>query len=473
MFSQQERQNAYILAVIDGIFLVYAFVFAFLTRVLVDLPGLPASPTLEFGVHAWLPALAVPMYWFIGSRGRLFRFRSSDGLLNSLGRVVKVTAYVILFLGTAVFLFQAKNVSRATFFLFLAYGFSSLAAIRVALWIASRRRPERFAARRNMLIVGSGPDAAEIRRKIEDRQDWGMRIVGHIETVPGDVGDPGAVPVLGDLSEFEAIAERDHVEEVVFAVPFESLLACQNQILWCEEVGITVHLRTDFVRTLFARLYATEIDGTPMLTVSPTPRDAVALLVKRVIDVVGSAASLFALSPVLIGTVLAIKLTSPGPIFFPQRRSGLHGRVFTMYKFRSMYRDAEARKHELATMNEVDGPVFKIRRDPRITPVGRWIRKFSIDELPQLWNVLRGDMSLVGPRPPLPKEVEQYERWQRRRLSMKPGITCLWQVSGRNHIGFEEWIRLDLAYIDNWSLTLDLKILVRTVPAVVLARGAN
>jgi lipopolysaccharide/colanic/teichoic acid biosynthesis glycosyltransferase len=170
---------------------------------------------------------------------------------------------------------------------------------------------------------------------------------------------------------------------------------------------------------------------------------------------------------------LAIKLGSPGPIYFSQRRVGLNGRIFTMRKFRSMYQDAEHRLRELQGLNEVDGPVFKIKRDPRITPFGRWLRKFSLDELPQLWHVFAGDMSLVGPRPPLPHEVEQYERWQRRRLSMKPGLTCLWQVSGRNQIGFEEWMRLDLAYIDNWSLGLDFKILIRTVPAVVLARGAN
>jgi len=172
-------------------------------------------------------------------------------------------------------------------------------------------------------------------------------------------------------------------------------------------------------------------------------------------------------------TAALIKGTSRGTVLFRQTRVGLNGRKFTLFKFRSMYHDAEARKAALEDRNEMSGPVFKIRYDPRITPVGKWIRRFSIDELPQLWNVLRGDMSLVGPRPPIPEEVRKYERWQRRRLSMKPGITCLWQVSVRNGIDFEDWMKLDLAYIDTWSLRLDALILLRTVPVVLTARGAH
>jgi lipopolysaccharide/colanic/teichoic acid biosynthesis glycosyltransferase len=168
-----------------------------------------------------------------------------------------------------------------------------------------------------------------------------------------------------------------------------------------------------------------------------------------------------------------VKLSGKGPVFYHQERVGLSGRLFKMHKFRSMLSDADKRLHEVMAHNEMTGPVFKMTNDPRITKVGRWIRKFSVDELPQLWNVLVGEMSLVGPRPPLPKEVELYERWQRRRLSMKPGITCLWQVSGRNDIDFETWMKLDMEYIDNWSLILDLKILFMTIPVVIFAKGAK
>jgi exopolysaccharide biosynthesis polyprenyl glycosylphosphotransferase len=236
---------------------------------------------------------------------------------------------------------------------------------------------------------------------------------------------------------------------------------------------VNVHLRVDFIRTLVARTYPTELDGVPMLTFSSTPQDAAGLLVKRTLDVTVSAAGLVLLAPLMLLIALAVRLGSPGPAIFSQERVGLNGRPFRLHKFRSMYRDAERRKAALVHRNEVSGPVFKMERDPRITPLGRWLRKFSLDELPQLWNVLAGDMSLVGPRPPLSDEVARYERWQKRKLSMKPGITCLWQVNGRSSVPFEDWMRLDLEYIDNWSLALDAKILLRTIPAVVLARGAR
>jgi exopolysaccharide biosynthesis polyprenyl glycosylphosphotransferase len=197
------------------------------------------------------------------------------------------------------------------------------------------------------------------------------------------------------------------------------------------------------------------------------------LLLKRLMDIVLSLAGLIVLSPLLIAVALVIRFTSRGPVLFAQERVGMNKRLFKLYKFRSMYVDAEERRRELEHLNEMDGPVFKIKNDPRVTPVGRFIRKTSIDELPQLLNVLLGQMSLVGPRPPLLSEVDRYEWLYRRRLSIKPGITCLWQISGRNDITFKQWMEMDKAYIDNWSLWLDMKILAKTIPAVVLSRGAS
>jgi exopolysaccharide biosynthesis polyprenyl glycosylphosphotransferase len=179
------------------------------------------------------------------------------------------------------------------------------------------------------------------------------------------------------------------------------------------------------------------------------------------------------LSPLMLGIALAIRLTSPGPVLFPQIRCGMNGRLFKLLKFRTMVENAEALRKDLEDRNEMSGPVFKIADDPRVTRVGRWLRRFSLDELPQLFNVLKGEMSLVGPRPPIPAEVQSYERWQRRRLSMKPGLTCFWQIGGRNQIDFEEWMELDLKYIDNWSLKLDIIILLKTIPVVLLGRGGR
>jgi exopolysaccharide biosynthesis polyprenyl glycosylphosphotransferase len=318
-----------------------------------------------------------------------------------------------------------------------------------------------------------GPEAQEVRLKLQTHDELGMKIVGHL---PGPFPAPMAVDPdleVGGLMELKQIIEDRVVDDVIFAIPVVESLSCEREIGWCEEVGVTVHLRADLVRTLFARMYPSDLDGTPMLTISATPRQPAALLLKRVIDLMASSAALIALAPVFLVTGILVKSSSRGPVFFRQRRVGLNGRHFILYKFRSMYQDAEDRRAALESRNEMTGPVFKIKHDPRITPLGKWLRRFSIDELPQFWNVLRGDMSLVGPRPPIPEEVKKYERWQRRRLSMKPGITCLWQVSGRNGVAFDDWMRLDLAYIDTWSLRLDVQILLRTVPVVLTARGAH
>ncbi len=222
-----------------------------------------------------------------------------------------------------------------------------------------------------------------------------------------------------------------------------------------------------------ARAELGDLDGLPTLSFSSAPTDEVALLFKRAFDVLSSAAALLLFSPVLLATALAVKLESPGPVFFRQVRVGKNGRPFRMFKFRSMRADAEERLESLRARNEASGPVFKMRNDPRVTRVGAFIRRYSIDELPQFLNVLSGEMSVVGPRPPVPAEVRQYERWQRRRLSVKPGITCTWQVSGRSDITFDRWMELDLAYIDSWSLWRDVQICFQTIPAVLTSRGAR
>ncbi|MGH9318533.1 MAG: sugar transferase, partial [Vicinamibacteria bacterium] len=221
-----------------------------------------------------------------------------------------------------------------------------------------------------------------------------------------------------------------------------------------------------------ARAYLERLEDVPLLTFSTVPSDSNLLALKRVTDVALSSALLLLASPLFAVVPILIKSTSRGPVLYRQVRCGLNGRRFTFYKFRSMVEGADEQREEIAHLNEAKGPIFKISSDPRVTPVGRLLRKTSIDELPQLINVLKGEMSLVGPRPPLPQEVELYEPWQRRRMSMKPGLTCLWQVSGRSVLTFEEWVDLDLHYIDNWSLGRDFQILLRTIPAVLSRRGA-
>jgi len=229
----------------------------------------------------------------------------------------------------------------------------------------------------------------------------------------------------------------------------------------------------NFFSNRVARIEIEELEGIPFLTFTTTPSNETQLALKRLLDVAISMMLLALTLPALVIAALGIKLSSPGSVLFKQERIGLNGRSFLLYKFRTMIEDAHERRGEVSHLNEMSGPVFKLKDDPRVTTIGRILRRFSLDELPQLWNVLKGDMSIVGPRPPIPEEVASYHRWHRRRLSMKPGLTCLWQISGRNNIDFDRWMQLDLQYIDNWSPALDLKILLRTIPAVLLGRGAS
>jgi len=473
VISQRAKQATYLLALVDAMVLALALFLAFAVRSLVPLPLLADGLAIDLGTHVWLLTVGVPVYWIVAWGQKLYEPTALRSRASTATSLLWTFGYLTGVLGLAIFIFQVKAYSRAIFFLFLAIGFLLLLAVRLSLVWLSKRVGRDSADIRNVLIVGTGPQALEVRAKLLAHRELGMRVVGHL---PGPYPAPMAIEesqLLGTLGDLKRMVEERVVDDVVFAIPVVESLSCEREIGWCEEVGVTVHLRADLVRTLFARMYQTDLDGTPMLTVSATPRQPVALLVKRVTDLIASALALIVLAPVHAIVAVLVRATSPGPVFFRQTRVGLNGRTFTLYKFRSMYVDAEARRDQLAGRNEMSGPVFKIKDDPRVTPVGKWIRRFSIDELPQFWNVLRGDMSLVGPRPPIPEEVKKYERWQRRRLSMKPGITCLWQVSGRNGIDFEDWMKLDLAYIDAWSLRLDVQILLRTVPVVLTARGAH
>jgi exopolysaccharide biosynthesis polyprenyl glycosylphosphotransferase len=394
------------------------------------------------------------------------------GVMNILAAVLKGFALSTISVLAFAFALRDQTFSRAIVAGYLVLSFGGFFLIRLTareLMLISNRQGRGMI---NAVVVGTGPGAKTIGNALQFRPYLGYRLTGFV-SVPDESNPDPDVPTLGTVDELPQLVDDQVVDAVFFGTSLDVTARHERTIWKLEEVGKTVHLRGDAVGVMLSRTLVGEFEGVPLLTLSSTPADPVLLGVKRAIDVVASLAGIVVLSPVLAATAAAVKLTSPGPLLFAQERVGLHGRRFHMLKFRSMFQDAERRKQDLLAQNEMDGPVFKIKNDPRITPVGRWIRKFSVDELPQLFNVLRGEMSLVGPRPPLPNEVDEYQRWHRRRLSMKPGLTCLWQVSGRNDIDFEQWMRLDMEYIDNWSLFLDMKILFRTIPVVVFAKGAH
>ncbi len=384
--------------------------------------------------------------------------------------------------------FQQHQYSRTLLVGFLLASWLALLASHG--FLAWQRQRARLADRDvvHVLIIGQPEDARPLVQHLAAHPELPVRLMGVVQAEadpeafstpePTDHGDgqeqaPLEIDVLGTLDDLPELLEKRSVHQVFMAGWRWDTATLRRVAAQCGELGVRFSFNVSFLGVRLGRAHIEDFGHWTTLTFSQTPTAAGALMFKRLFDVVASGLGLIALSPLLGTVALIIKLQDGGPILFEQERSGLYGRSFGMLKFRSMVMNAEALRAELEAQNEMDGPVFKIKRDPRITPIGAFIRKTSIDELPQLWNVFRGDMSLVGPRPPIPAEVAQYERWQMRRLSMKPGITCIWQVSGRNQISFEEWMQLDLQYIDDWSFWLDIKLLLMTVPVVLLQKGAS
>ena len=328
---------------------------------------------------------------------------------------------------------------------------------------------------RTILLVGSGENLRQVISTIRSHPFWGFKLQGVIDDTGREAVAVEEVPVVGNLASMLDYVRANPVDEIVFVPGRRSLEDLAPYFEKCEIMGTKTRLTLNFFPGKIARPVLDSFDDLPVLTYSPVRDLNAALLFKYAFDRVVALILLILFFPVMVVLAVLIAATSPSwrdPIFYNQIRLGLNGRPFKLWKFRSMRLGADLELAKLAAKNEMRGPVFKIKRDPRITPIGRLLRKTSLDELPQLWNVLIGEMSLVGPRPPIPAEVEKYDQWQLRRLSMKPGITCLWQVNGRNQLPFDTWMKLDLEYIDNWSLMLDLKILLKTIYVVATGYGA-
>lgn len=411
---------------------------------------------------AWLLALHSAGVYDLGRRVR------SDVLLLRLARAGLVA--IGLLLALVFVLHPSDTVSRSVVALYavnvtLALWWTRLVAHRV---VFGRQRDTL-----DILVVGGAVEAAGLVERLARNPDWGLRVVGGVVPDGENPSQLGGVPVLGKLSRLSDVLQRHNIGQVFMTGRAWDTAQLRFVANTCEEVGVTFSMDANFLNLSISEAQVQSFEDWTVLSFSTTPADAEALLIKRGIDVVGAVLALVVSAPVLALVALAIKLDDRGPVLYSQVRSGLYGRPFRMHKFRSMCVDADRRLGEVVQLNETGGPTFKAASDPRITRVGRFIRKTSLDEFPQFWNVLVGDMSLVGPRPPIPAEVAKYERWQMRRLSMKPGITCIWQVSGRSDIDFATWMKLDLQYIDQWSLFLDIKLLLRTLPAVLSARGAR
>jgi exopolysaccharide biosynthesis polyprenyl glycosylphosphotransferase len=469
MFSQQ-RKARLLFGLSDVILATLAFAIAYETRgalrwhFLFYLTREQKVLVLGFSLFAWTA---------IGLWLEVYEKLDAANPRTILRDVVRQCAYSALCL--LVFQYALRmDLSRFFLALYSCLTGSFLLVFRLTAGRVVGVIRREFAALHYVMVVGTGRRATRVAKALEHSAAYGVRVRGFFSEGEGGPAEIalGAAYKVYRLPELSSIVRQHVVDEIIFAVDSSSLSDLEEVFLLCDHEGIRTRVVVDFFPHVNSTISLDHLDAIPLLTFSAAPHDEIRLLVKRLLDVAIAAAGLLVLAPFMTIVGVVIRLTSPGPAIFRQVRCGLNGRRFLLYKFRSMCQDAEALKAGVAHLN-TRTTVFKIPDDPRMTPVGRYLRKFSIDEWPQLWNVLRGDMSLVGPRPAIPSEVEQYERWQRRRLRMRPGLTCLWAVSGRDNVDFETWMKMDMRYIDNWSLALDWKILLQTVPRTLLGRGAN
>jgi exopolysaccharide biosynthesis polyprenyl glycosylphosphotransferase len=471
MYDEKSKYIGRLLFLLDSLLTLIALIIAFwITHYFFE----PEHPDLIHYLAVYI-ILWAPLGYF------LLRFGAYTGLrIVSLPtfawQVIKALGISLGFLLIILNLLNADFVSRSFLVTYAILELIVLVGVRGALhWWYFLRFAQKGENYHKVIIIGTGDRAIKLARVLKERLEWGIHIVGYLDVEPDMTGQmlEGA-PVLGTVDMISDFLNEQVIDEVILALPRSLIGNFEGIINACEEEGVKFSWMADMFDLRVARMRLYEIADIPILTFEPVAQSEVKLMIKRIIDLFLVLIALPLLLPLTLIIALAIKLDSPGPAFFVQQRVGLRKRLFPLLKFRSMYVDAEERIKEIEHLNEADGPIFKIKDDPRITRVGRLLRKTSLDELPQLLNVLRGHMSLVGPRPMSIRDVNLFDKGiQRKRFSVRPGITCIWQISGRSDLPFEKWLELDLKYIDNWSLSLDFQILLKTIPAVLRGSGAT
>ncbi len=398
-----------------------------------------------------------------------------------LWNIIKAVSIGMLIMFLCMFILKMEDVSRIMMGIFYVLNVTLLAICKTfAYKILSYYRQKGYNFR-NIVIIGSRERAKDVIGAMGEHLGSGYRIIGCLETDESQLGKEvrNDIMVIGTVKHLGKILLKQTVDELIFAMPLQKIQHSEEYIAFAEKMGISVRIIPDWqihklmYNPRIASIRFEQFMGLPTMALITTPPNQGELFIKSIFDYSFAIIALILLLPLFLIISIAIKISSKGPILFKQERCGLNGRRFKIYKFRTMFTDAEALRQKMEALNESDGPAFKIKNDPRIIPyVGTFLRKTSLDELPQLINIVKGEMSMVGPRPPIPDEVEKYDVWQRRRLSMKPGLTCLWQItSGRNVVSFNKWMEMDLEYIDNWSLWLDYKIFLGTAKVMLMGSG--
>jgi len=460
-----------IVITLDILVVVGSFVAAHFLRLFI-LRFIPFGAAIQLANYWELMVVTVFLWGWILSLGGAYGADRFTSISGEVGTVFKTVFFGSLILLSGAFLLKVYFPARSLIVIFAGVSFLFLVLDKIVICYLINHLRKRGYHRKLVIIVGTGKKAAELIDAVKDDPGQGLEIVGFIDAERAKMGKRiyGA-RILGGFQDLKEVLHRHPVDEVIFASP-EKKFEVGEMIQLCEDEGVVVSVITDFPVSTHTHVELRMAHNLPLLTLSRVPHSPWQFFVKRIMDIVISGLALIILSPVLLVVAALVKFTSPGPVLYEWRVVGFNKRPFKSWKFRTMVDNADELKAELVERNEMMGPVFKMRNDPRVTGVGRALRRFSLDELPQLYSVLKGDMSLVGPRPPLEGEVDRFDSWHRRKLSLKPGLTCLWQVSGRNEIrDFDEWAKLDLGYIDNWSLWLDLKILFKTASVVLGGTG--
>ncbi len=465
--------------VLDMVITAASFVVAyFIKRDM--MPG--GLDRLSTGPNYYIVLLMIVIAWFIAFNwmGMYISYRRSD-FFQFFVRIVKSVFTGLVLLNIGLYTMHMADISRLLMGIFLGVNISLLTLSRFVIFKFLEKMRQGGYNTRYVLIIGSHERATETIAAIESYRTSGYKILGCLDVDAAVIGKSvvNGHKIIGHVDELETILKNHTVDELVFSMPLKLIENAGQKLSLAESMGVKVRIIPDWqIHHLMyqpgvATIHFEDFLGLYTMSLSTTPFNEGKLFVKSVVDFIIAAIFLILISPVFIFVIFAIRAFSRGPVFYKQERLGQNGRRFMLYKFRTMVKDADKLLCELKHMNEADGPAFKIKNDPRIIPwIGTFLRKTSLDELPQLINILKGEMSLVGPRPPIPSEVDEYDIWQRRRLSIKPGLTCYWQIEpNRNELSFDEWMRLDLKYIDTWSLFNDFKLLFLTAKAVVMGSG--
>ena len=468
------RTHKYLLAILDVLSVILAFFSAWYIRYqmqwyrTVD----PASYT-QFDYYLRISLVASTLILIAFYLEGVYRLPPGTSYLNEFYRLFNGVTTVTIVLMVGNFMFQPLFHSR------LVYGIAGVfillftTSTRVANRLIMAQLRQRGIGTRRMLLVGAGEVSRKIMRLLLANPSLGFDVAGFLDDNPErGQRDLGPFTALGAIDNLAEVLREKQVDEVIVTLPWQYHRRIMSVLAICERAGVRARVVPDMLQMSLDRVDFEVLKGIPLLGVKHMSLSGPRSAVKRALDLIVAVIGLIITLPIMLLIAIAIKIDSPGPVLFVQERIGKNGQPFKTYKFRSMVLQAEALREHFLPLNEADGPLFKIREDPRATNVGRFLRRFSLDELPQFFNVVRGDMSLVGPRPALPSEVEDYEAWHRKRLEVTPGMTGLWQVSGRSDLSFDEMMLLDIYYVENWSPFVDISIMLRTIPRVLSGEGA-